>query len=80
MPGRSPAPGDCTTVSNTGYEGELYYGAYKSSRVTENIAKINEFAAKNAVLISDTATAQAYGRIKSGLRAEGDQFQRMIFG
>ncbi len=51
--------------------GELYYGAYKSSRVSENIAKINQFAANNAVLISDTATAQAYGQIKNGLRAKG---------
>ena len=51
--------------------GELYYGAYKSSRVTENIAKIDGFAAKNAVLISDATTAKAYGQIKNGLRAKG---------
>ena len=51
--------------------GELYYGAYKSLRITENIAKIDEFAANNTVLVSDTASAQAYGRIKSGLRAKG---------
>lgn len=51
--------------------GELYYGAYKSLRITENIEKINEFAAINTVLISDTATAQAYGQIKSALRAKG---------
>jgi tRNA(fMet)-specific endonuclease VapC len=51
--------------------GELYYGAYKSSRVTDNITKIDEFAAKNAVLISDTATARSYGEIKNGLRAKG---------
>ena len=51
--------------------GELYYGAHKSSRITENIAKINEFAANNAVMASDTATAQAYGQIKNGLRAKG---------
>jgi tRNA(fMet)-specific endonuclease VapC len=50
---------------------ELYYGAYKSLHVTENIAKINQFAAKNAVLISDTATAQTYGQIKNALRAKG---------
>jgi tRNA(fMet)-specific endonuclease VapC len=51
--------------------GELYYGAHKSSRVTENIAKINEFAANNSVLVSDTATAQEYGQIKNDLRAKG---------
>jgi tRNA(fMet)-specific endonuclease VapC len=51
--------------------GELYYGAHKSSRVTENIAKINEFAANNTVMVSDTVTAQAYGQIKNSLRAKG---------
>jgi tRNA(fMet)-specific endonuclease VapC len=51
--------------------GELYYGAYKSSRITENIAKIDQFAAKNAVLLSDTTTARAYGQIKHTLRAKG---------
>ena len=51
--------------------GELYYGAYKSSRVTENVAKINEFAANNSVLVCDTRTAEEYGQIKNGLRAKG---------
>ena len=51
--------------------GELYYGAYKSSRITENIAKINEFAGSNTVLVSDGATAQAYGQIKNALGAKG---------
>lgn len=51
--------------------GELYYGAYKSSRVTENIAKIRQFAANNTVLVSDTETAEAYGRIKGALRGKG---------
>lgn len=51
--------------------GELYYGAYKSSRITENLAKIDGFAAGSAVLVSDKATAQAYGQIKNTLRAKG---------
>jgi tRNA(fMet)-specific endonuclease VapC len=51
--------------------GELYYGAYKSSRVTENIVKIKHFAANNTVLGSDTKTAEAYGQIKNALRAKG---------
>ncbi|MEW6210664.1 MAG: type II toxin-antitoxin system VapC family toxin [Acidobacteriota bacterium] len=51
--------------------GELYYGAHKSSRVADNIQKISEFAANNAVLTIDTATAQEYGRIKNSLRAKG---------
>jgi tRNA(fMet)-specific endonuclease VapC len=51
--------------------GELYYGAQKSSRVEANIARVNTFAAANAVLGCDTATAQYYGAIKNHLRARG---------
>lgn len=51
--------------------GELYYGAYKSLRVKENVSKINEFASQNAVLFCDTVTAQWYGQIKDGLRKKG---------
>jgi tRNA(fMet)-specific endonuclease VapC len=31
--------------------GELYYGARKSARVEPNLARIDEFAASNAVLV-----------------------------
>jgi tRNA(fMet)-specific endonuclease VapC len=51
--------------------GELYYGAYKSLRVVENVAKIDEFAVSNSILVCDTGTAQEYGQIKNGLRAKG---------
>jgi tRNA(fMet)-specific endonuclease VapC len=51
--------------------GELYYGAQKSSRVEANIARVNTFAAANAVLVCDMATAQYYGVIKNQLRAKG---------
>lgn len=51
--------------------GELYYGARKSSRLTENLGRINEFVAGSAVLPCDTVTAQHYGSIKSRLRAKG---------
>ena len=51
--------------------GELYYGAHKSLRVAENVAKIDEFAASNSILICDTRTAQEYGQIKNALRAKG---------
>jgi tRNA(fMet)-specific endonuclease VapC len=51
--------------------GELYYGARKSTRVTENLARIDEFVAGSTVLPSDTTTAQQYGDIKNTLRAKG---------
>lgn len=44
--------------------GELYYGAYKSSRSAENITRINEFAASNTILDCDIKTARHYGEIK----------------
>jgi tRNA(fMet)-specific endonuclease VapC len=51
--------------------GELYYGARKSARVTENLQKINDLAAKSAILGCDLTTAQWYGEIKNSLRAKG---------
>lgn len=51
--------------------GELYYGAYKSTRVTENLLKIDEFATTGTILVSDKRTAREYGEIKSRLRAKG---------
>ncbi|MCL1471121.1 type II toxin-antitoxin system VapC family toxin [Argonema antarcticum] len=57
-------------VSSTAI-GELYYGAYKSGRVAENLARIEEFIATNNVLPSNTATANQYGQIRNLLRQKG---------
>lgn len=46
--------------------GELYYGARKSRRVVENLARIDDFAARNVVLGCDTETARRYGEVKNG--------------
>jgi tRNA(fMet)-specific endonuclease VapC len=51
--------------------GELYYGARKSRRATENLARIDAFVVSNTVLSCDTATARQYGEIKNALRAKG---------
>ncbi len=51
--------------------GELYYGARKSGRTEANIQRVDEFAARNAVLNCDAETAQQYGKIKEALRAKG---------
>ena len=48
--------------------GELCYGAYKSTRAKENLARIDEFASSSLVLGCDTETARAYGEIKNDLR------------
>jgi tRNA(fMet)-specific endonuclease VapC len=51
--------------------GELYYGAHKSARVGENLARVDEFALNSAVLGADVEVARRYGAIKDGLRARG---------
>lgn len=51
--------------------GELYFGARKSRRVEENLARIDEFAVSNVVLACDTETARYYGEIKNALREKG---------
>jgi len=51
--------------------GELYFGAYKSIKVEENLARIDEFAINNTVLFCDADTAKRYGHIKSKLKEKG---------
>ncbi|MBN2007152.1 MAG: type II toxin-antitoxin system VapC family toxin [Anaerolineae bacterium] len=51
--------------------GELYYGAYKSGHVTENLARIEDFVIHNIILGCDAETAQQYGVIKNNLRQKG---------
>jgi tRNA(fMet)-specific endonuclease VapC len=51
--------------------GELYYGAQKSSKVENNVTRINEFAESCSVLVCDTETSKQYGEIKNLLRAKG---------
>ena len=51
--------------------GELYYGAWKSSRAGENLACIDDFAVNNTVLGCDADTSREYGLIKNRLREKG---------
>ncbi|MFY9621282.1 MAG: type II toxin-antitoxin system VapC family toxin [Pyrinomonadaceae bacterium] len=51
--------------------GELYYGALKSSRVDENVARIDQLAASSSLLGCDNQTSRHYGEIKNNLRAKG---------
>ncbi len=51
--------------------GELYFGARKSSHVTDNLLRVDEFAASSVVLSCDTETARNYGEIKNALRIKG---------
>lgn len=51
--------------------GELLYGAECSSRRSENIAEIDEFASSVTILSCDSETASHYGVIKHVLRRKG---------
>ncbi len=56
----------CTVVI-----GELYYGAYTSTKRKENLAKLEEFVISSSILEPDITTAREYGIIKSDLRKKG---------
>lgn len=51
--------------------GELYYGANKSQRVQENLARIEEFVLENVILSCDAQTSRYYGEVKNSLRIKG---------
>jgi tRNA(fMet)-specific endonuclease VapC len=51
--------------------GELYFGAYRSQRVAQNVQNIRQFAALTTVLPCTEVTGDWYGQIKAGLRAKG---------
>jgi tRNA(fMet)-specific endonuclease VapC len=51
--------------------GKLFYGAHKSARAKENLARIDDFASSSLVLGCDKETARVYGRIKNTLRIKG---------
>ena len=62
---------DVTVFLSSIVLGELFFGAFRSVRVEENLARVAEFASSNTVLVCDTATARYYGRIKKRLSEEG---------
>ncbi len=51
--------------------GELYFGAYNSARVNENLTRIEDLAPTTTVVHCDKGTAQLYGRIRGLLRQKG---------
>jgi tRNA(fMet)-specific endonuclease VapC len=51
--------------------GELYYGAQKSNKVSENRHRIDSFVQQNAFFPCDLETAGWFGIIKDQLRRKG---------
>lgn len=50
---------------------ELYYGAYNSSRVTENLARASFFIQQLSVLSLTDAVLRRFGELKAQLRSIG---------
>ena len=50
---------------------ELYYGAYKSQRVDENLAMIRKLIDHIDVIESDDAISRAFGNLKASLENAG---------
>ena len=51
--------------------GELFYGAYKSSKQIQNLKQIEDFQNQLEILECDKLTAKYYGEIKNDLRKKG---------
>ena len=51
--------------------GELYYGAFRSVRQEENLARLHLLATRNVILPCVVETATRYGSIRTNLAAKG---------
>lgn len=51
--------------------GELFFGAAKSERRSENTVKVERFAAGRSILPCDFQVAREYGRLRQRLREKG---------
>lgn len=53
---------------------ELYYGAYKSRRIKENVKVVDEFEGKLGVVESYPEICAAFGKLKASLEDDADLF------
>ena len=51
--------------------GELYFGAERSARVQENLARVEQFRGSVTLLVADASTAREFGRLNHLLRSKG---------
>jgi len=73
--------GDATVLSNLDQApevfipavalGELFFGAAKSGRPSENTDKVERFATGRAIVSCDLDVAREYGRLKQHLKQKG---------
>lgn len=60
--------------------GELYFGAAKSHKRDENIARIEELIVSQQIVACDVAVAREDGRLKEGLKRLAGPYLRTTFG
>jgi tRNA(fMet)-specific endonuclease VapC len=51
--------------------GELFFGAARSGRPSENIDRVERFASGRAIVLCDLDVAREYGRLKQRLKEKG---------
>ena len=51
--------------------GELYYGAYASQRIADNLARLTGFASQLFVFDFDAVASEEFGKIRAEQRAKG---------
>jgi len=60
---------ECVFYATATVLGELYFGAEKSARRSENMVRIEQFLNVVTVIEIDRETARKYGRVEASLRA-----------
>jgi len=65
-----PDPTDQLYVSST-VIGELFFGAFNSNQIAENIDRLVEFVRDTVSVPCDDDTARVYGEVKAALRKMG---------
>ena len=63
--------GQTNVAFSTISQAELYYGAYDSIRVEQNVAAIQRLTRTIALPPFDEVAAQRFGQIKAGLKQQG---------
>lgn len=63
--------GQANVAFSTVSQAELYYGAYNSQRVEQNVAAIERLRQNIRLLAFDEAAAQRFGQIKATLKQQG---------
>ena len=51
--------------------GELFFGAFNSTRIAQNVIRVKDFCRDNIILSYSNEIAEEYGKIKAELKTKG---------